>query len=106
MNEEEALAAFGALSHETRLRLLKTLVAAGPGGLRAGTLADAVAASPSRASFHLAALAGTGLVTAERHAREITYRVDFRRISGLVRFLLEDCCAGDPTARACCGPAG
>ena len=98
MNDATAVAAFGALAHETRLSLLKRLVAAGGAGLSAGALAEAVGASPSRASFHLSTLAETGLVTVERRAREMIYRVDFAAMGGLAAYLLEDCCRNDPAA--------
>ncbi|MEM9972178.1 MAG: helix-turn-helix domain-containing protein, partial [Pseudomonadota bacterium] len=64
MNEEMALAAFAALSHPTRLKMLRALVEAGPEGLGAGDVAHLAGATPSRASFHLTALAEVGLVTA------------------------------------------
>ena len=103
MNEPEAIAALSAMAHQTRLRMIKTLVAAGPKGMTAGALASAVGASPSRASFHLSKLAETGLVHAQRQAREIIYAIDFRAMGSLVRFILEECCSNDASVRACCG---
>lgn len=102
MEEADALKTFASLSHETRLRMLRCLVAAGPDGLLAGQVADTVGASPSRASFHLANLAETGLVTAEKSAREIRYAVRFETLAALITFVMEDCCAGSPALRACC----
>ncbi len=101
--EAHAVAAFHALANETRLRMLRCLVAAGREGMAAGDVARAVGASPSRASFHLAALAETGLVLSERAARQVTYRVDFAAIGGLVAYLLHDCCGNAPEVRRCCG---
>ena len=101
--DAQALAALGALANAHRLAMVRALVAAGPQGLPASALAAAVGASPSKASFHLAALAEAGLVTAERAARQITYRVSYRAMGALLRYLMEDCCANDPTVRACCG---
>ncbi|TIU67432.1 MAG: transcriptional regulator, partial [Mesorhizobium sp.] len=46
MDERQALIAFGALSQETRLRLLRLLVVAGPEGISAGSLAEQVEVSP------------------------------------------------------------
>ena len=40
MKARQALAAFGALSQETRLRVLRLLVVAEPEGLPAGVIAD------------------------------------------------------------------
>lgn len=102
MDEKLALATFGALSNSTRLRIVRYLVSAGTSGRPAGEIAQAVGATPSRASFHLTALADTGLVAAERQSRTITYRIDFLAIGELARFLLEDCCQNNETARSCC----
>ena len=105
MQEPQALAAFAVLSNATRLRILKALVATGPEGLPAGDIAVAVEASPSRASFHLSAMASAGLVTATRNARQIAYAVDYTQIGALIRYLMEDCCQNNTTLRDCCLPA-
>lgn len=52
-------------------------------------------AIPSRASFHLAALADTGMISGHRGACEIRYRVEFDKIGALITFLMEDCCGGE-----------
>lgn len=103
MNEDMALAAFGALSNATRLKIVRVLVEAGAGGLSAGDVAKAVGASPSRASFHLTGLADAGLATSNRDARTIFYRVSFEQLGELMRFVLEDCCKGNAQVQACCG---
>ena len=102
MNEDMALAAFSALSDKTRLRIVRTLIEAGPDGLPAGAIATMVGASPSRASFHLAALTKTGLITDDRQSRHIIYSPAFDQLGALVSYFLEDCCKGHPAVRACC----
>jgi DNA-binding transcriptional ArsR family regulator len=110
MDESQALSAFGALSQETRLRILRHLVIAGPDGLAAGTIAGKVVASASNVSFHLKELEHAGLVRARRDARSIVYSAAFDTLSGLIRFLMEDCCSGRPEicapalATPCCQP--
>ena len=110
MNESQALPAFAALSQDTRLRILRRLVQAGAAGLPAGVIAEAVGASPSNISFHLKELERAGLVAARRESRSIVYRADYDALSGLVRFLMEDCCAARPEVcrpifdRPCCSP--
>lgn len=102
MTEDQTLNAFAALSHKTRLRVIRTLVAAAPNGMPAGEIATAVGASPSRASFHLANLSDAGLVNAERQAKTIYYRVDFKALGLIASFLLHDCCAGSSgSSRGC-----
>ncbi|MEM9437682.1 MAG: metalloregulator ArsR/SmtB family transcription factor [Pseudomonadota bacterium] len=103
--DETALSALAAISNPTRLAILRALVRAGPGGLPATAIADAVAATPSRASFHLATMAEAGLVTSERAARQITYRMDYETLGGLIRHLVEDCCGSHPTLCGCAGKA-
>jgi ArsR family transcriptional regulator len=102
MNESQALLCFGALAQETRLRLLRALVRAGHDGIAAGALAEAVGVSPSNVSFHLKELERAGLVAARREARSIIYVADYKALSGLLRFLMRDCCAGLPEI---CGTA-
>ena len=70
MDEGQALIAFGALSQETRLRLLRLLVVAGPTGVAAGALAEGVDVSPSNVSFHLKELERAGLVESAPSAKD------------------------------------
>jgi ArsR family transcriptional regulator len=102
MDESQALASFGALAQDTRLRIVRRLVQAGDDGMAAGAVAEAVAVSPSNLSFHLKELERAGLVSARREARSIIYAADYRALRGLITFLMEDCCAGHP---AICRPA-
>lgn len=66
LDEPQALNAFGALSQETRLRMVRVLVQAGPDGMAAGAVGQAVDASSSSASFHLAHLERAGLIQSRR----------------------------------------
>lgn len=106
MNEAATLAAFASLSNATRLRILRELAAAGPDGRGAGELAEAVGASPSRASFHLSNLAAAGLVTSTQSARQVTYRANFDAIGAIMQYFMDDCCSRNATVRACCLGAG
>lgn len=91
-----ALEGFAALSQETRLGLLRLLVAAGPGGVPAGEAARRLGVPPSTLSTHLAVLTRAGLATARREGRSIRYAPDLDGLRGLVGFLLRDCCGGEP----------
>ena len=102
LDEQQALDAFGALSQETRLRMIRALVVAGPAGMPAGAVGDAVGASSSSASFHLSNLERAGLVQSRREARSIIYSASYSGLSGLVEFLMRDCCQGHPEV---CAPA-
>jgi len=110
MDERQALVAFGAISQETRLKLLRLLVVAGREGIAAGSLAEMVEVSPSNVSFHLKELERAGLVTTRRDSRSIVYSAEFDVLSLLIRFLMEDCCSGRPEIcmpaleAPCCSP--
>ena len=104
MTEDQACAAFLALSNPTRLRIVKALVRASPAGLSAGEIATHIDASPSRASFHLSAIAETGLISVTKQARQRLYQVEFTAAGALMRYFLEECCAGAPAVAACCTP--
>jgi ArsR family transcriptional regulator, arsenate/arsenite/antimonite-responsive transcriptional repressor len=101
MQERQALDAFAALSQETRLRIVRLLVQAGPEGIAAGAIGEAVGASSSNVSFHLGHLERAGLIRSRREARSIIYSPNITGLSDLIRFLMKDCCAGHPEV---CGP--
>ncbi len=110
MDASQALVAFAALSQETRLRLLRLLVTAGPDGMSAGALAVGVEASASNVSFHLSHLERAGLIASRREARSIIYSAAYPTLSGLIAFLMHDCCQGRPevcgvSAAISCDPA-
>lgn len=102
MDENQALMAFGAMAQETRLRILRLLVRAGPEGMAAGAIAEAAGVSPSNVSFHLKEIQRAGLAAARRDSRSIIYCAEYEALSGLIRFLMENCCAGRPEI---CSPA-
>ena len=96
MKESQALTSFAALSQETRLAIVRLLVKAGPVGVPAGEVADAVKVSASNVSFHLKELERTGLIEARREARSIIYSADYDALRDLIGFLMKDCCGGRP----------
>lgn len=103
MDELHALSAFAALSQETRLRIVRLLVKAGPEGLPAGAIGAAMdGASSSRMSFHLSQLEQAGLVASRREGRSIIYSAAYGALSDLIAFLMRDCCQGHPEV---CAPA-
>ncbi len=97
METDEAAGAFTALGQPTRLELLRMLLAVGPPGLPAGEIAARLGVPASTLSFHLRALEVTGLVAATRHGRSLIYAAQVARLRGLIAFLAEACCGGDPT---------
>ena len=102
MEEKHALDMLGALSQETRLRVVRYLVGCGEEGASAGDVGKQVEATSSRISFHLSALERAGVISSERRSRHIIYRANFNSLGGLISFLLNDCCGSHPDIRACC----
>lgn len=100
MNDRQALASFAALSQETRLRIVRMLVVAGPEGLAAGAIAERMGVSPSNLSFHLKELDRARLIGQRRESRSIVYTAHYDALAALVTFLMEDCCSGHPGVRA------
>lgn len=96
MDESLALDCLAAMSQETRLRVLRLLIASEPGGVPAGVIALRLGIAQNTMSTHLAALARCGLIRGERRSRSIVYRGDLARFRALLVYLLEDCCAGRP----------
>lgn len=99
METTDAIRALGALAQETRLAIYRLLVQAGPEGRAAGTIGEALSIPPATLSFHLAQLAGAGLVRPRQEGRFIYYSADFGSMNALVGFLTENCCGGNA-----CGP--
>ena len=96
MESSTAAFAFAALGQETRLDLLRVLLAAGPSGLAAGDIAARLGVPPSTLSFHLRALDQAGLIAATRQGRSLIYAAQVDRLRALVAFLADACCDGDP----------
>jgi arsenate reductase len=96
MNASNALQAFAALSHATRLEVFRLLVGQGAIGLPAGQIGERLGVAPSTLSPHLAQLERAGLVSSSRDERRIFYAVDIEGMRALLAFLTDDCCGGHP----------
>jgi len=100
MDQVDAVAALGALAHETRLALFRLLVTCGPEGLAAGAIAETLGVPPSSLSFHLQELAHAGLITQRRLSRNLIYSAEYGAMNRLIAYLTENCCGRG----AACGP--
>ena len=94
-----AVDALEALAHETRLGVFRLLVKAGPDGLSAGDIADRMGALQNTMSSHLHKLSRAGIIRNRRDGRRIIYSANFAALSGLIVYLMDDCCGG--TAELC-----
>lgn len=106
MKSTDAVRALGALAQETRLAIFRLLIAHGPQGLTAGTIADKLDILPATLSFHLKELSAAGLLAARTEGRFIYYAAGFERMNELLAFLTANCCGGNPcTPVTVCVPA-
>lgn len=94
MDSKTALAQLSALAQENRLALFRLLIKAGPDGLPAGEIAAALGVPPNTLSAQLTLLSNAGLIEGTRQGRSIIYKAQYEAISGLIVFLMEDCCQG------------
>jgi ArsR family transcriptional regulator len=108
MEKSNAVAALAALAQDSRLDVFRLLVEAGPNGMPAGEIADALDLAPNTLTFHFDRLRAAGLVTVRREGRSMIYAARFETMNALLGYLTENCCGGVP--RKCaptmhCAPA-
>ena len=106
MEKLDALAALSALAQDNRLDVYRLLVQAGPVGMPAGAVAEALQLAPNTLTFHFDRLRVAGLVTVRREGRSMIYAARYEVMNGLIAFLTENCCQGARCAPAArCKPA-
>ena len=96
MDKNNALDAFAALSQSTRLDVFRLLIKAGDEGMLAGDISDTLGVRQNTMSTNLSILARAGLIRNERQGRSIRYFADMDGMRGLLAFLMEECCGGQP----------
>ncbi len=98
MEKTEAVASLAALAQDNRLDVFRMLVQAGPEGMPAGAVAEALELAPNTLTFHFDRLRMAGLVTARRDGRSVIYAAQYEKMKALIAFLTENCCGGTPAA--------
>ncbi|MGA8963209.1 MAG: helix-turn-helix domain-containing protein [Pseudolabrys sp.] len=101
MKNTGAITALAALAQENRLDVFRLLVQAGPEGMPAGEVADALDLAPNNLTFHFDRLKEAGLITVRREGRSMIYAAGFEVMNDLIGFLTDNCCQG-----ACAPTAG
>jgi DNA-binding transcriptional ArsR family regulator len=94
METTEALQSLSALAQESRLAIFRLLVQAGPAGMPAGAIGEALGLPPATLSFHLAGLTRAGLARSRQEGRFVIYSADYAAMNALVGFLTDNCCQG------------
>ncbi|MCK1393803.1 metalloregulator ArsR/SmtB family transcription factor [Bradyrhizobium sp. 1] len=100
MEKIEAVTALAALAQDNRLDVFRLLVQAGPEGMAAGAVAEALDLAPNTLTFHFDRLRMAGLATVRREGRSMIYAARFETMNALVGFLTENCCGGTSCAPA------
>lgn len=99
MDNLTAVTLLASIAQEARLSIFRRLVQAGAQGLAAGVIGEQLNIPSSTLSFHLKALSHAGLISARQESRFIYYIANYAVMNGLLAYLTENCCAGQP---ACC----
>ena len=94
MEEPDVVKSLAALAQESRLRVFRTLVVAGPLGLTPGALSEELGVAATTLSFHLKELTNAGLVSQQRDGRNLIYRAAYDRMNALLAYLTAHCCKG------------
>lgn len=94
MEKTNAVTALAALAQDNRLAVFRLLVQAGPDGMAAGAIAEALDLAPNTLTFHFDRLRIAGLATVRREGRSMIYAARFETMNALVGFLTENCCGG------------
>src|SRR4029077_1619118 len=107
METSDAVAALAALAQDNRLEIFRLLVQAGPDGLAAGRVAEALDLPPNTLTFHFDRLRVAGLVTVRRDGRSMIYAARYDTMNALIAYLTKNCCAGaaEKCAPRVCKPA-
>jgi DNA-binding transcriptional ArsR family regulator len=96
MEKSDVITALAALAQDNRLDVFRLLVEAGPGGMPAGAVAEALDLAPNTLTFHFDRLRQAGLVTVRREGRSMIYAARFETMNRLLDYLTENCCGGEP----------
>ncbi|MBI1355720.1 MAG: metalloregulator ArsR/SmtB family transcription factor [Acidobacteria bacterium] len=84
---------FTALGTESRLRIVRLLLAAHPDGLVVGEIQRELGISPSTLSHHLDRLKNEGLVNVKRESSFLRYSANTEALQELLTFLVAECCS-------------
>ena len=98
MEKTDALAALAGLAQESRLEVFRLLVQAGAEGMPAGQIAERLGLPSATLSFHLNHLKQSGLIKCRRESRSLIYTAEYTVMNGLLAYLTENCCQGNPAA--------
>lgn len=95
-----------AMGTEPRLRILRLLLSAHPGGMVVGDIAADLDIASSTLSHHLEKLRNEALVSVSREGTFLRYSADTASLQDLLGFLYAECCTRnkvvEPRLVTCC----
>jgi ArsR family transcriptional regulator, arsenate/arsenite/antimonite-responsive transcriptional repressor len=94
MEKTDVVAALAALAQDSRLDVFRLLVQAGPEGMSAGAVAEALDLPPNTLTFHFDRLRMAGLATVRREGRSMIYAARYEQMNALLGYLTQNCCGG------------
>lgn len=97
---------FAAMGSEARLRIMRLLLSAHPGGMVAGEIGAELEVTASTLSHHLEKLKAEDLVRVQREGTFLRYSANTAALAELLGFLYAECCtrnrAVEPQKIVCC----
>lgn len=97
---------FSAMGAEPRLRILRLLLAAHPGGMVVNEIGEDLEIANSTLSHHLDKLKNEDLVEVRREGTFLRYSANTKALAELLGFLYAECCtrnkAVEPQRIVCC----
>ncbi|MBU0752130.1 MAG: metalloregulator ArsR/SmtB family transcription factor [Gammaproteobacteria bacterium] len=94
MTPSLAVDALAALAQETRLKVFRLLVTAGPEGRAAGEIGEQLGIAANTLSFHFKTLTQAGLLQSRQDGRFVYYTANYAAMDDLIAFLTDNCCNG------------
>lgn len=91
MRYKNLIRVFNNLSQEVRFKVFKLLVKSGDEGLYPSEMLKKIKISAGTLSFHLKELENSGLITKEKHGRNIVYRINSDTLASVTSFLIDEC---------------
>jgi DNA-binding transcriptional ArsR family regulator len=96
MEEKQIIKALAALAQPHRLQIFRALVVTGAPGLTPAVMAEGLGVPAATLSFHLKELLNAELISQERNGRNLIYRAQFANMNGVLAYLTQNCCQGQP----------
>jgi ArsR family transcriptional regulator len=93
---------FAAMGNEARLRIMRLLLSAHPGGMIVGDIQEELRIPNSTLSHHLEKLRSEGLVKMRRHGSFLWHTADTDALQRILTFLFAECCTRNKAIRPEC----